>query len=48
MFEGDRKCQFGHSNRLYCHNTGFILPAPVLQGITLFGWWKDGIKCDAS
>lgn len=27
----------------------WVYPAPpVLQGITLFGWWKDGIKCDAS
>lgn len=25
----------------------YPVPPLVLQGITLFGWWKDGIKCDA-
>lgn len=35
MFEGDRTCQFGHSNRLYCHNTGFILSPPLCSRVLL-------------
>lgn len=29
------------------HRVYPVPPPLVLQGITLFGWWKDGIKCDA-